>query len=912
MMKWILFLFLLSTFASADTVPARVIAISGPVTVQGYVGQSGAPWAVTGYLSPTGTTTVAGSLSVSNFPATQNVSGAVAVSGPVSVTFPTIQGVSGYVGLTGTNSVGRTWTLSSITDSVAVTGTVAITGASTISGSVSVSNFPSTQNVSGAVAVSGPVSVTNFPSVQAISGYVGQTGGPWSVSGTVTANQGGTWTFGRTWSLASGTDSVASVQSGTWNLNNISGTISLPTGAATSALQTTGNSSLSSIDTKTPALGKNTMSGSQPVTIASDQTDLPVYQTNASSILSFSASSATPSLLALSGRKGAIGVVTGTWAGSLTWGVSYDGTTCSNQSTYTPALNQFFSTTAANTTVNFSPLVGVEAVCVTPTTISSGTAVVQLIATAAETMLPGPFNFKAGSTASQYGVTVGGTDGTNGRALVLKNAAPASSDYGLVARSLLYDGSANPLASLTTAPSGTEQALVVRPIEESPVDVETFGAGVRTERITQIQADFSQALVNNDVTSTVTGTATVTQASASATLAGSTAVTGSAKLQSNSVLSYTPGHELYALFTAAFTTPTNANSAQTIGIYDTSNGFFVGFVGTTFGVTQRQNGVDTFTAQTSFNGDTLTGTATSMFQRGGVAEALDKTKKNIYRIRYGWLGVAPIKFEILSPDGRWITFHSIRYPNTSVNPHTYSTALPITAEVVKSNSDATNLQISTSSWDAGVTGNYGQDLSYLGTLAALNAALTTNTNGKASVSFNVQSIGTNQLTVEAQNGDLNWKAVTAYTADGISTSAITLNGLYVVPVFGYSQVRIRVSTYASGTTTVASNASVTPSFILTSNADNTLHALINSAATTTIKSGPGLLYRICVTKAAAGLSAAFYDNTAGSGNKIVDLTTGTSTAGFVGSCMDYGGVNFTTGLTVVNGSSSLVMTVTYK
>jgi hypothetical protein len=50
--------------------------------------------------------------------------------------------------------------------------------------------------------------------------------------------------------LTFATDSVSAVQSGTWNINNISGTVSLPTGAATSALQTTANSSLSSIDSK--------------------------------------------------------------------------------------------------------------------------------------------------------------------------------------------------------------------------------------------------------------------------------------------------------------------------------------------------------------------------------------------------------------------------------------------------------------------------------------------------------------------------------------------------------------------------------------------------------------------------------------------------------------------------------------
>lgn len=37
-------------------------------------------------------------------------------------------------------------------------------------------------------------------------------------------------------------------QSGTWNINNVSGTVSLPTGASTLAAQTTGNASLSSIN----------------------------------------------------------------------------------------------------------------------------------------------------------------------------------------------------------------------------------------------------------------------------------------------------------------------------------------------------------------------------------------------------------------------------------------------------------------------------------------------------------------------------------------------------------------------------------------------------------------------------------------------------------------------------------------
>jgi len=67
---------------------------------------------------------------------------------------------------------------------------------------------------------------------------------------------------------------VAATQSGTWDVTNVSGVVSLPTGASTAANQTTGNSSLSSIDTKTPALvtGRVPVDGSavtQPISAAS-------------------------------------------------------------------------------------------------------------------------------------------------------------------------------------------------------------------------------------------------------------------------------------------------------------------------------------------------------------------------------------------------------------------------------------------------------------------------------------------------------------------------------------------------------------------------------------------------------------------------------------------------------------------
>lgn len=120
--------------------------------------------------------------------------------------------------------------------------------------------------------------------------------------------------------IASNQSAIPASQSGTWNITNVSGTVSLPTGAATSALQTTGNTSLGTLVTsnasmnsatgattdtaattdtgsfsiisfikrgmqnwtsllaKIPALGQAVMASSMPVTIASNQSALAVTQ----------------------------------------------------------------------------------------------------------------------------------------------------------------------------------------------------------------------------------------------------------------------------------------------------------------------------------------------------------------------------------------------------------------------------------------------------------------------------------------------------------------------------------------------------------------------------------------------------------------------------------------------------------
>jgi hypothetical protein len=73
---------------------------------------------------------------------------------------------------------------------------------------------------------------------------------------------------------------------------------SLPAGGATSANQSTANSSLASIDGKTPSLGQKTSANSSPVVIASDQSTIPVSNTNLDVALSTRATETTVATLA--------------------------------------------------------------------------------------------------------------------------------------------------------------------------------------------------------------------------------------------------------------------------------------------------------------------------------------------------------------------------------------------------------------------------------------------------------------------------------------------------------------------------------------------------------------------------------------------------------------------------------------
>lgn len=251
-----------------------------------------------------------------------------------------------------------------------------------------------------------------------------------------------------------------------------------------------------------------------------------------------------------------------------------------------------------------------------------------------------------------------------------------------------------------TNPDGTVIGGSSTSVDTGQKDV--FNQQIIGTRNNQVEIDYSST--DPDAISLLTVTKTnggdAANSAGQAVYSTGTNTSGEIKAVTTRTVTYHPHAETYVAFTAIFTTGIT-NSYQRIGLYDDNNGFFIGYEGTSFGITKRSGATDTTVAQASFSEDTLSGQAGSGYTRDGVVEAADFTKDNLFRIRFGWLGAAPIYFEILNPDGEWVTFHTIKHPNTVAVPSIQNPNLPIRLHIKKTTAGATNLIMNTACWAGG-------------------------------------------------------------------------------------------------------------------------------------------------------------------------------------------------------------------
>lgn len=128
-------------------------------------------------------------------------------------------------------------------------------------------------------------------------------------------------------------------------------------GLATSAKQDTGNTSVASIDTKTPTVGQKAMAASSPVVLASDQSSIPVTMTQPADLSTtgaLAALNAAATLTGLSGASSAVLQVLGTYVGTVVLQTSPDGGT----TWVTQVLRSEATTPAIETSVLASAAVG--------------------------------------------------------------------------------------------------------------------------------------------------------------------------------------------------------------------------------------------------------------------------------------------------------------------------------------------------------------------------------------------------------------------------------------------------------------------------------------------------------------------------------------------------------------------------
>lgn len=248
-----------------------------------------------------------------------------------------------------------------------------------------------------------------------------------------------------------------------------------------------------------------------------------------------------------------------------------------------------------------------------------------------------------------------------------------------------------------------------------PVEIQAamteFGALAVAQRTNHVEATFASSgtlstlltLANTGSGASDWGTTTVGMATFST---GATNPSTAKGTSLTSVL-YRAGEEVYAYFTAAFTTGV-AGTFQRVGLTDEVEGFWMGYEGTAFSVSYSTNSVITSVAQASWNVDTATAQVGSDFTSNGVAVALDPTKLNLYRIRFGWLGIGPAEFEVMSPDGIWVLLHQFRFPNSQATPSIRTPNLPMKVWL---SSTGSNLVVKSSCLAAGVASQMVQKAS---------------------------------------------------------------------------------------------------------------------------------------------------------------------------------------------------------
>ena len=210
-------------------------------------------------------------------------------------------------------------------------------------------------------------------------------------------------------------------------------------------------------------------------------------------------------------------------------------------------------------------------------------------------------------------------------------------------------------------------------------------------RSADVAAQFQYGYPASGASTDTANGGTITIVESMLTLTTSTNAAGTSGISNKKALRYIPGHEAYCIFTVVFTEG-EADSYQRAGLFNSNDGFFLGYEDDAFNITRRRDGTDYSEVITIAN----------------VFSGFDPTKGNVYKISFGYLGFATINFEILTPSGGWVLIHKIEYPNTATETHIMNTNLQPRLEVGNTG-NTTDIVAKAGSFSAGVINGGGKD-----------------------------------------------------------------------------------------------------------------------------------------------------------------------------------------------------------
>lgn len=242
--------------------------------------------------------------------------------------------------------------------------------------------------------------------------------------------------------------------------------------------------------------------------------------------------------------------------------------------------------------------------------------------------------------------------------------------------------------SIANQTNGTQTVQIVDPAGDTNF-IGAFGEQIAGSKLDDISVQFQYDQLNTDFDLNATATAVTGDGaiqSINSYAEASSATTGTATIQSRDSIRYRPGHSGFGDFTASF----SGTGTGYAGSHDASDGFALKLVNDNASFGYVKGGVETgssgaagFDDEATWNGNLDVST-------------IDWTKLQIFRVTFGYLGVANPTLWIRKD--KWYTLHTVRTESRLTGTHVDNPVFPMRIRAEN------GMTVRTGSWNGGTIG----------------------------------------------------------------------------------------------------------------------------------------------------------------------------------------------------------------